>query len=346
MELKSFKGKLKSIGDTGEYEAYASVFGNVDRDGDIVKKGAFSKTLQEREIFPIVWFHRPTEVLGGAKLEEDNYGLKVYGKLNLNVVAAREKYELMKQGVVADHSFAYDVIRKSSTVKDGKNVRVLEEVRLYEVSPLPVGFAANPKATMTLVKASNGRVIEDDFYHEYKSVVGYQDLPLADRGQPWDASKARKRLLDWARDEARAQSNGDVDWGKYRKGFLWFDSENPDIAGSYKLPIADIIDGDIKAVPRAIFAAAAVVMGARGGADIPSADVPKVKNHLAKYYKKLDMTPPWEKSGVVIQEPDDIHSWTDEGPGIVHPSELGKAAVILAATTMEMKLYAESRRRR
>ncbi len=32
--------------------------------------------------------------------------------------------------------------------------------------------------------------------------------------------------------------------------------------------------------------------GARGGIDLPKADVDRVKSHLAKYYKKMDESPP------------------------------------------------------
>ena len=35
--------------------------------------------------------------------------------------------------------------------------------------------------------------------------------------------------------------------------------------------------------------------GARGGIDIPKDDADRVKNHLAKYYKKMGDTAPWER---------------------------------------------------
>jgi hypothetical protein len=69
----------------------------------------------------------------------------------------------------------------------------------------------------------------------------------------------------------------------------------PDKFGSYKFPIADIIRGQLKAVPRAIIAAAAVIDGARGGAKIPPDDIPGIKAHLAKYYEKMGEQPPWER---------------------------------------------------
>jgi hypothetical protein len=41
-------------------------------------------------------------------------------------------------------------------------------------------------------------------------------------------------------------------------------------------------------------AAGGIMQGARGGIDIPGSDVERVKSHLAKYYRKMDRTPPWE----------------------------------------------------
>jgi hypothetical protein len=43
--------------------------------------------------------------------------------------------------------------------------------------------------------------------------------------------------------------------------------------------------------------AAAVMQGSRGGVDLPKADIKRVKSHLAKYYAKMDDTPPWSDDG-------------------------------------------------
>ena len=48
------------------------------------------------------------------------------------------------------------------------------------------------------------------------------------------------------------------------------------------------------AVPRAVISAAAVMQGSRGGVDLPPGDVSAVQNVLARYYKKMGATPPWE----------------------------------------------------
>ena len=119
------------------------------------------------------------------------------------------------------------------------------------------------------------------------AVTAFQALPLADRDREWDGAAAEKRVRDWA--DATDEPNA-----RYRDAHVWYDADNKDNFTAYKLLIADVIDGRLRAVPRGVMAAAGVIQGARGGVDIPRSDVERVKSHLAKYYAKLDDTPPWE----------------------------------------------------
>jgi len=121
------------------------------------------------------------------------------------------------------------------------------------------------------------------------SVVAFQDLAMADEEMEWDNDAAEDHRREYAGGE------DDIDWDKYREGFLWYDSDEKEKFGSYKLPIADVVDGDLKAVPRGVFAAAGAIGGARGGVDIPDDDVAGVKSHLEKYYDKMDRKAPWQK---------------------------------------------------
>jgi hypothetical protein len=119
------------------------------------------------------------------------------------------------------------------------------------------------------------------------AVTPFQDLELADEDREWDSSAAEKRVRKWA--GAKEQPNE-----KYRNAHVWYDADNWDNFTAYKLPIADVVDGQLKAVPRAVIAAGAVIQGARGGADIPTKEHDRIRSHLGKYYKKMDRTPPWE----------------------------------------------------
>jgi hypothetical protein len=120
------------------------------------------------------------------------------------------------------------------------------------------------------------------------SVTSFADLPLADRDRRWDAAAAEKRVRRWAgATEAPNQ--------RYRKAHVYYDAARKDNFTAYKLLIADVIDGDLKVVPRAVMAAGAVVQGSRGGVDLPPEEVGRVKSHLAKYYRKMGEKPPWER---------------------------------------------------
>lgn len=119
------------------------------------------------------------------------------------------------------------------------------------------------------------------------AVTAFQDLPLADRDRAWDGAAAEKRVREWA--DAQDEPNA-----KYRDAHVWYDADAKDHFTAYKLLIADVVDGRLRAVPRGVFAAAAVMQGSRGGVDLPDKDRDRVRSHLAKYYAKLDETPPWE----------------------------------------------------
>jgi hypothetical protein len=123
---------------------------------------------------------------------------------------------------------------------------------------------------------------------ENMAVTPFQDLPLADRDREWDGDSAEKRVRRWAGAEDGPNS-------KYRDAHVWYDADQKEEFGSYKLLIADVVDGGLSAVPRGVMAAAAVMQGARGGVDLPDNDIDRVKSHLAKYYDKMDDTAPWER---------------------------------------------------
>jgi hypothetical protein len=120
------------------------------------------------------------------------------------------------------------------------------------------------------------------------SVTAFQDLPLADRTREWDGDAAAKRVRKWAGAEDEPNQ-------KYRDAHVWYDGDKKDNFTAYKLLIADVVGGKLEAVPRSVMAAGNIMKGARGGIDLPKGDIDRVKSHLAKYYKKMGETAPWER---------------------------------------------------
>jgi hypothetical protein len=120
------------------------------------------------------------------------------------------------------------------------------------------------------------------------TVTKFQDLPMADRDREWDGDAAERRVREWA-------GAGDGPNARYRDAHVWYDADSKDNFTAYKLLIADVIDGKLKAVPRGVMAAGNVMQGSRGGVDLPAKDIDRVKSHLAKYYAKMGDTAPWER---------------------------------------------------
>ncbi len=106
------------------------------------------------------------------------------------------------------------------------------------------------------------------------AVTPFQALPLADREREWDANAAKKRVRRWA-------GSDDGPNTRHRDAHVWYDADQRDEFGSYKLPIADVVDGRLTAVPRGVMAAAGVMQGARGGVDLSENDIDRVRSHQA-----------------------------------------------------------------
>jgi hypothetical protein len=120
------------------------------------------------------------------------------------------------------------------------------------------------------------------------TVSAFQDYPLADRDREWDGAAAERRIRKWAGAEDEPNE-------KYREAHVWYDGAKKDNFTAYKLLIADVINGKVEAVPRGVMAAGNIMQGARGGADLPSGDIDRVKSHLEKYYKKMGEDAPWNR---------------------------------------------------
>lgn len=156
METKQLNVTLdiKEVSDEGTFEGIASVYGVVDEVGDVVEKGAFTRTIKAIQskaepTIPILWRH--DSPIGKGTIEDTPKGLYIKGKLTLAVAQAKEALALMKDGVVRGLSIGF---RSNQTQEklDDAGVRHLHEVKLYEVSLTP--FPACPGAEATKVKES------------------------------------------------------------------------------------------------------------------------------------------------------------------------------------------------
>lgn len=153
--------ELKSAQRDGTFTGYASVFGNIDLDDDIIEAGAFKKfkTTRDGQI-RIGTYHRLDQLAGKAKVKQDEHGLFVEAKLSLGVSYVKDVYELMKDDVLDGLSVGFNVLNGGSEWREinGKDVRVITAAELWEFSIVP--FGANPEALIEAVKAANIRDFE------------------------------------------------------------------------------------------------------------------------------------------------------------------------------------------
>lgn len=147
-------GEIKSLEQTGKFSGYASVFGVIDHQRDMVMHGAFSAAVRKpySEI-KLLWQHQWQEPIGKIEvLHEDTHGLYIEAQLLLDVARAKEAYVLLKEGVLNGLSIGYRPERFRMDADSG--VRLLQEVTLYEISL--VTMPANPEARIQLVKHHAG----------------------------------------------------------------------------------------------------------------------------------------------------------------------------------------------
>ena len=195
LRFKSAPTSIKNVdADAGIFTAYISVWDNVDSYGDVMRKGAFSKTLEEWQAkgapIPVLWSHRtddPDMNIGHViEAKEDDRGLLVKAQIDLDSPKGATVYRLMKGGRVREFSFAYSVTDGSPQTKDGNSFYEIRGVNLYEVGPTPVG--ANPATELLDLKAradevahqaKAGRVLSTANEAAVRDVVGLAESIVA-----------------------------------------------------------------------------------------------------------------------------------------------------------------------
>ena len=147
----------------GTFEGYASLFNIVDLAHDIILPGAFRDTLASRGTGGIrmLFEHDPGEPIGiWEHLSEDARGLKVRGRLLLDVTRAREALALMRAGALDGLSIGF---RTEKGVRDARSgIRKLAKIDLWEISV--VTFPMQPGALISTVKS--GAATDDAAFRE------------------------------------------------------------------------------------------------------------------------------------------------------------------------------------
>ena len=204
--------------DEGIFTGYASVYENVDLDGEIIKAGAFQESIARRgNTVTLLEGHDPTKAIGFARVSEDLKGLHVdEGRINLDNSRGRDVHSNLKfarehQGVIYNGmSVGFNVGEDSV---NSKGQREVEKLDLMEVSV--VAFPANPSTGFSSLKSAANK------------------LAIADSDCEYDEETSGGQLQDYFKKHHQARIKFEV-----------------------FAPVLDVVHGELTIVPRAVYAIA------------------------------------------------------------------------------------------
>lgn len=267
-EIAEFKRAVRNGTEFGEFTGHLATWMPDEEPGrfgvpDQFMRGAFEASIRDHKARK----DRPIRMQAGhafgaqgtiggfpiAEVREDDIGLFVKGEINLEVRQGADIYALMKQGVISDLSIGVIVKEDDLTA----TVRKILVADIIEGSP--VDHPMNRGATVSDVKNTQ-----------------FANLPVhMPEGYVWNPNEAQHRL-DCLLPEQKSQA------------FLWYRDET-----HCALPIADVIEGKLCAVPVAVQAATAALHEHLLDGDVPRDDVTGVVRTAEQYLAKMGIASPF-----------------------------------------------------
>ena len=153
MNFKAYQGAISDIDEQRTVTGYLASFDTIDSDGDIIRKGAFARTIAEswsggKTRIKYLLDHKKDRVVGVfTVLKEDSIGLYYEAKIGTHS-AGEDYYKMLKDGIVDQHSIGYKTVKEE---KSAAKENIIIEMKLFEGSGLQF-WAANPNTPVTSVK--------------------------------------------------------------------------------------------------------------------------------------------------------------------------------------------------
>lgn len=141
------------VQEDGVIEGYASVFGGVDSYGDTIEPNAYDNVISEGQK-PLMFYQHDRWGVPIGKWEElsvDSKGLKVKGRLNLELKEAQDVYSALKFGSLDGMSIGFRLRDRDYEYDDNDVCHIKNISELLEISI--VNFPADKSARVMVVKA-------------------------------------------------------------------------------------------------------------------------------------------------------------------------------------------------
>ncbi|MFC6998064.1 HK97 family phage prohead protease [Rufibacter roseus] len=138
----------------GIVTGYFSAFDIPDSDGDVIRKGAYAKTITERgpkssqPRIKHLLDHNTTKAIGKLlELEEDATGLRYVSQLGSHTLG-KDALAMIQDGIITEHSVGFKTIREQQQ----GDYNEITEILLWEGSSLQA-WGANPFTPITDIKS-------------------------------------------------------------------------------------------------------------------------------------------------------------------------------------------------
>lgn len=122
-----------------KFEGWLSTYGNIDSDGDIFEKGAFSEAIKNRDTYPLLINHNTYDFdmyVGEFKAFDKPEGVWIEAEIYEDIPHADKLYKMLKSGALQEMSIGF-------RIEDYKN-----DLEMVEDEDRPWGYGFNFKKSL------------------------------------------------------------------------------------------------------------------------------------------------------------------------------------------------------
>lgn len=305
----------------GGFEAIAQLWAPAINDyNETFIRGCFAKSIRERVLNPRGSRVRVTDAhdwtceatLGTVRsAREEDRGLWISSAFS-STEDAQEVRVKMQEGHLDEFSIEFRSVNEACTKlndmsMDGALKSALHDrMKEMEMDPETMMLRAIKEAVFWGVSVVPYSSQGEGTLLEVRGLQPYQALALAPAETPWDPAEARRRVASWAMGEG---IGGGVNWARFRRAFLAEDPERRGVPEGYDYQVADIVDGQLRLIPRALMRAAARLVRETS---LDARSKRALQAHMDRYFDQIQIRAPWHglldslvlevRSGVPLSE--------------------------------------------
>ena len=160
---KVYRCKGYKVDDRGKIKLVFGTMGVIDHDGDVTLPGAIGEAQKTRMSAYNHSSWGAAKPVGRGVIYESEKDMVYEGGFFMKTIDGLDTYETVKaMGDLQEYSYGFDILKASFGKFEDKEVRFLEELKIYEVSPVLLGAGID---TRTLaVKGQGGSSEEEDVH--------------------------------------------------------------------------------------------------------------------------------------------------------------------------------------